>query len=133
MSKFIKRLTKNNINISDNALIVGERFGHLEDLVKIYETVFIVSKNPIIFKSKNLIYRHDFQDISVLPTITSVFTDPLNFEKLTHALPIITKYRPNIIVNSSTIIEKIYCKGVYQIGYRPVEIFNDYQLWKKIK
>lgn len=132
MSKITKRLLK-HIEISDNALVIENKFGYLEDLAKVFDNVFYVSKFPPDIKAKNLVYRNNFFEISILPCITNVFVDPFNFNKMNDTFPILTKYRPNIIVNSEILIERAISKSVWEIGYRPVEVFNSFQLWKKIK
>lgn len=133
MSKFTKRLHKNGINTRDNALVIETRFGHIADLTEVFDNVFLISRHPIEFKSKNLVYRSDFSDIGVIPNITNIFVDPVNFIKLNDALPVITKYRPDIIVNSEHLIERSFSKSVWQIGYRPTEVFDKLHIWKKIK
>lgn len=132
MSKITKRLLK-HIEISDNALVIEDKFGYLEELSHAFDNIFYVAKFAPSLKIKNLIYRSDFSDISVLPNVTNIFTDPFNFNKLNDALPIITKYRPNIVINSEILIERSQSKTVWDVGYRPVDVFNNFQLWKKIK
>lgn len=132
MSKITKRLLK-HIEISDNALVIENKFGYLEDLVKVFDNVFYVSRFPPDIKAKNLVYRNNFFEISVLPSITNVFVDPFNFNKMNDIFPVLTKYRPNIVVNTEILIERPISKSVWEIGYRPIEVFNSFQLWKKIK
>lgn len=133
MSKFRKRLQKNNIKMADNALVIETRFGHISDLVDIYDNIFLVAKHPIKEKYRNLVYRKDFTDIGVLPSISNIFVDPIHFVQLNEALPIITRFHPNIVVSSENLIERNFSKSVWQVGYRPIEIFDKFHVWKKVK
>ena len=69
----------------------------------------------------------------MIPAISNIFVDPTNFIKINDALPVITKYRPDIIVSSEELIERTFSKSIWQFGYRPVEVFNTFHTWKKIK
>lgn len=132
MSKITKRLLK-HIDLKDNALVIEDKFGYLEDLSLVFENIFYVARFPPDFKAKNLIYRSDFFEVSILPIITNVFVDPFNVDKINEALPIVTKYHPNIIINDETIIDRNKSKTIWNIGYRPIDVFSNFQLWKKIK
>lgn len=132
MSKVTKRLLK-YINVSDNALVIENKFGYLDDLVKVFDNVFYIARFPPTIKARNLVYRNDFFEISILPSITNIFVDPFNFNKINETLPILTKYKADIIVNSDVIIDRSLSKPIWAIGYRPIEVFHTFQLWKRIK
>lgn len=132
MSKITKRLLK-HINVSDNAIVIEQKFGYIEDLVQVFDNVFYISKFQPPIKVKNLIYRNDFSEVVNFPNITNIFLDPSNVSKINEVLPIITKYQPNIIINDETVIDRNKSKLIWDIGYRPIDVFFNFQLWTKCK
>ena len=56
MTKFKKRLHKLSRNHA-HALVLGSAFGILDQVVEIYNTVFVVSAEQPAFKAKNLVYK----------------------------------------------------------------------------
>ncbi len=74
MTKFSKRIKKINRK-SRNLLVLGTAFGHLEELLDSFGTVFVVSDNLPIIKKRNLIYRENYDDIHVLTDVDIIIVD----------------------------------------------------------
>ena len=74
MNKFVKRLNKLSRG-SENALVIGTAFGNLENILSNYKTVFVIGDNPPSVKSRNLVYRQNFDHLNQLTEISVIFFD----------------------------------------------------------
>ena len=72
MNKFRKRLTKISKH-HESALVVGEGFGNLEEILSIYNTVFVINDSYPTIRAKNLVYRQDTSNLNMLTNVHAVF------------------------------------------------------------
>lgn len=128
MSKFEKRLKKISKGV-ENAIVVGNAFGHLEELLLIYKTVFIVASSRPEIKSKNLVYREDFKDLSHLPEISMVFFDLDQVHHLNAVATVMTRYRPTIVIEGNDAIGRDLSKPLYDNNYRCTNLLGLYHIW----
>jgi hypothetical protein len=129
MSKFTKRLEKNS-RVLENCIVVGSAFGNLESLCDIFNTVFVLSDGDRSFKRKNVVYREDFDDISILPNISVIFIDADKIDKIGKLKSAWTRYWPTIFIGSGEFIDRSYSKMLNGNHYEIVELYKDYQIWK---
>ena len=74
MNKFKKRLTK-IIGRPQNAVVVGQGFGQLANILETFNTVFIFSWDQPNLRAKNLVFRENFNDLNPLHDISAIFVD----------------------------------------------------------
>lgn len=129
MAKFEKRLKKISKSI-ENAIVVGNAFGHIADMLSVYRTVFVISQNPPEIKSKNLVYREDFKDLSHLPEISAVFFDLDQIHHLNSLATVMTRYRPVVVIEGNDAIGRHLSKPLYDNNYRCTDLLGIYHVWK---
>lgn len=132
MSKFEKRLKKTLGNTS-NALVLGTGFGELPRIVSIFKNVFVINNTPPEIKAKNLIYRLNFDDLSPMADISSIFVDRCNVEYLSRISTMLERFRPTVIIEGNDVIDHKLCPSLYNHMYRATEQQGIFHIWRQIK
>jgi hypothetical protein len=132
MSKFSKRIKK-LFDVHTSCLVIGQGFSHLEDILEVFETVFVVSEKKPEIKHKKLVYRENCDNLSDLYEIQAVFFDLDQLDKLIYMPVVWTKNRPIVIIEGNDPIERTHSKPLYDHGFRCVELLGFFHIWKKQK
>ena len=129
MSKLIKRLRK-LVKSPENAVVLGQGFGHLDIMINLFKTIFIFSWDAPKVKAKNLIFRENFDDLSPLSEVSMVFVDLNQLQHLEKILPVCIRYNSLIIVEGNDVIGRDLSKILYTNNYRAVDQHGFYHVWK---
>lgn len=132
MTKFVKKITKGDKR-HENCLVIGTVWGNLDDVSEVFDTVFMLNDNVQAFKKKNVVYREDFEDISMLPYITSVFIDIDQLDKLIKIENVIKKFKLMVYVNQGYHLAEHYHRFFNSRGYELIDMNKNYQVWKSKK
>ena len=132
MNKFEKRLKKISKNI-ENCLVVGQGFGHLEELTEIYNTVFVIDKTRPELKVKNLVFRDNFDDTSYMPGISSVFFDLNSISELEKSSPVWLKNKSLVIIEGDSPIERHLSTPLYRAGWQCTSVQGFFHVWEPKK
>lgn len=130
MSKLVKRIKKTLPEIR-NAIVIGTGFGQLEQLLRIFNSVFVFMNADQRLKAKNVIYRENLEGIHLLPEITVVFIDVYYKESLDKFENVMVTLKPIFFIEGDEVIGREYTKKFYQTGYRAVEQQGLFHVWKK--
>ncbi len=129
MTKFQKRIKK-LYKHPENCLIVGEGFGFLNEIIEIYKTVFVVSDRKPNLKSKNLVYREEFDDLSNLVEITAVFLDLSLLDKLETVMHIASRNKSFVIIEGNDPIGRDKSGPLYKTGYQCTGLYGSFHVWE---
>ena len=129
MSKFIKRLSKVGKNI-DTALVVGEDFVPLEDLLNNFNTVFVVADDHPNIKARNLVYRNFKSSLDALPAISVFFIQEKYNSSIANYLPLLTKSKATLVIWNSDKLDREKIKPLLNYKYKRVSKEHDYHFWK---
>lgn len=129
MSKFEKRLRKSSTSV-DTAIVIGTAFGHLGEILSIYKTVFVISPSPPDLKSKNLIYRENFNNLEQLGNISTIFVDKSQIHYLSLITPLGSRNRASVLVEGNEPIGRDLSGPLYASGYRCTDLQGLYHVWK---
>ena len=132
MTKFKKRITKNIRQPIQDCLVIGDSFGFFEDLLDLFDTVFVIYPNKTDFKAKNLIIRQKLESAFGLPRVSAVFIDLEHVNTFDELGPILTGAKPDLFVEGNTVILKDKTKNLYKNGYRAVAQLGWCHQWSKI-
>jgi|LauGreDrversion4_2_1035121.scaffolds.fasta_scaffold26315_2 hypothetical protein len=130
MTKLIKRLRK-TIGDTTNVLVVGSGFGNLENLLEIANTVFVISKEPPTIKSKKLVYRRNFDDLTSLPEISSIFVDRNLISDIPRLAALWTRYKSKVVIEGPPVIDREFSKHLSISHWNAVEQTETFHIWKK--
>ena len=129
MSKFIKRLSKAGLNF-DTALVVGEDFVPLDDLLSTFNTVFVIADNHPSIKARNLVYRNFKSSLDVLPAISVFFIQEKYNLSISSYLPLLTKSKATLVIWNSDKLDREKIKPLLNYKYKRVSKEHEYHFWK---
>ena len=132
MDKFQKRVCKLSKQL-ENCLVIGQGFGHLDKLVEIFQTVFVIDECRPEFKARNLVYKEKFDDVHSITAITVVFFDLDKVSELEKVSEIWYRYKSVIIIEGDTPIGRDKSGSLYRLGYGCTSLQGYFHVWEKIK
>ena len=119
MNKFQKRISKNIKKSPNECLVIGNGFGHIHDLLGMFNTVFVL-QSTLEIKEKNLIQRKVFESVFQLLNISGVFVDLDKVECIDNISPLLSQVSPDVFIEGEDVIDRKYSKVLYQLGYRAI-------------
>ena len=129
MDKFKKRLLKLSKH-PQNALVIGNGFGRLNDVLDIFETVFIFSNDTIGIRAKNLIPKESINSILNAVNVTAILIDLEYLPLLEKTLPIWHRWHSLILIEGNNPIGRDKSQALYKNHYGCVELHGIYHVWK---
>ena len=130
MSKFIKRLRKSGTSNLTNIIVLGTAFGNLSTLLEVCHNVFSLNSVDSGIRSRNLIYRENFNDTQLYPEIQAVFVDRKHIYELAHLKQILVRFTPSILIEGENFLSKEERLTIGSIGYNLIDISKGIQTWK---
>jgi len=132
MSKFLKQLQKIDARF-ENAFVIGQGFGLVEQLLAVYKTVFVQDTEHPGIVAKNLVYRMPASDLNQLANISTVYVGLDNLDALDKIVPRLLQQKPDYFVEGNEVIGRDKSKAFYANGYRATSQQGLFHVWKKIK
>ena len=129
MNKFQKRLSKLSTN-HETAIVIGHGFGYLEQIIEIYNTVFVIGGQPPLLKSKNLIYRENFNKISQIPEVGAIFFDLSEVHRFEEVLLGWQGNRAIIVIEGNEPIDRTLSKFLYNSFYECTGLHGFFHIWE---
>jgi hypothetical protein len=130
MNKFQKKFQKNYGKIS-NSLVIGQGFGHIDDILEMSLNVFLYDDSSMECRHKKLIRRQSLSDITECQIIDVAFIDRNKVDKLDELRPILTRFRCMVVIEGIDPISKTENLPLYQYGYIYISHSSDYHVYKK--
>lgn len=129
MNKFQKKISKLNKN-SLNAVVIGSGFGHLNDIIEIFNTVFVLGGDSPPIKSKNLVYRETLDNICDVPDVGIIFIDTANVNQLKVIAALWHKTRATVAIEGHEPIGRELSKPLYDTNYNCTELYKNFHIWE---
>jgi len=129
MTKFQKRLHKLSTNHA-HALVLGSAFGMLDQVVKIYDTVFVISAEQPAIKAKNLIYKETFVKLDHIQNIASIFIDHNELCNLDKVEALWKNHNSKIFVEGDTRIDNVIASPLYDSGWACTSLQGIFHVWE---
>lgn len=130
MNKFKKRLMKIP-RVNSSALVLGAAFGQLEQILDIFDSVFVIDYNVPAIKAKNLIHKEDFDRIASISDIGIILVDLSNLAQLAQIQPIWQKNLSKVCVEGNERIDKHLAKPLYDTGWACTSLQGMFHVWEK--
>ena len=130
MNKFQKRLHKLSRNRA-HALVLGSAFGILDQVVEIYDTVFVISSTQPSVKAKNLIYRQTIDRLDYIVNVGVVFLDMKHIGKLENLQTFWKKNNSLVLIEGNDVISRDLSKPLYDSGWRCTSLQGIFHVWEK--
>ena len=132
MAKFAKRLRKLSRN-TVNALVVGKAFGHLDQLLQIYNNVFVIDDELPSIKSRNLVYSEDFAILDHVGMISGIFVDEDKITKIELLESCWNRHKSPVFVQGNNYKDIHLSQIFYRSGWGCTSEQGIYHVWEKIK
>ena len=111
MNKSQKRLHKLSRDHT-HALVLGSAFGILDQVIEIYDTVFVVSEAQPTVKAKNLVYKETFVKLDHIQNIASIFVDLKEINHLDKIQATWIKHNSIVFIEGNDKIDKFMAKAL---------------------
>jgi hypothetical protein len=129
MTKFQKRLHKLSRN-NAHALVLGSAFGILDQVVGIYNTVFVISAVPPAVKAKNLVYKETFVKLDHIQNIASIFIDHSELCNLDKVEAVWKTHNSKIFIEGGVRIDNTIAKPLYDSGWACTSLQGIFHVWE---
>ena len=132
MSKFKKRITKSIKKPCNDCLVIGNAFGHLEEVLEMFNTVFVYKNTDKNLRVKNLVNITNIDVSYDKRHITAVFIDIDYISYFEHIIPLLTSAAPDLFVEGNEVVPKTETKDLYRQGYRAITQLGWCHHWSRI-
>ena len=132
MNKFQKRLSKLDKN-QVNAVVIGRAFGNLENILKIYNTVFVIDENFPAVKAKNLVYKENFDNLNAITEVSAIFFDLNQLNQFEMVKDFWQRNNSKIIIEGDEPISREFSKPLYDTGWGCTSKQGLFHIWEKLK
>jgi len=129
MDKIKKKLRKLS-KIQGNALVLGSAFGNIENILTIYNTVFVIDENVPTAKAKNLIYKENFNYLNAITEVTAIFVDLNRLDRFESVRDFWQRNNSKIIVEGNEPIGREFSKSLYDTGWRCTSTQGSFHVWE---
>lgn len=130
MSKFRKRISKLSKNPCQNALVVGHGFGYLEEIVDMFQTVFLIDRKRPNIRTKNLVFKENFDDLQLLVDITHIFFDLTHITNISLTSSAVTRWKPIVIIEGNEIPNAEFTGSLLHAGYKVYSLQGFFHPWE---
>ena len=124
INKTIRKIAGNQKNAL--ALYVDEEF--IAGAAENFNTVFVYSNSQVV-RARNIVYRENFNDMSVLSEIGVVLFAGENLSSLKYLKDLLSKTRAAIILFSPELMDAEHAKLLKNYRYQIVDIRKKFQVW----
>lgn len=129
MAKFSKKLRKIKKHLS-NCVVIGTAFENIDELLEVFDTVFILGATTLTVRQKNIIYVKDVAYVSSFFDVDMIFVDQDKLQDMKFLAPLLSKSKPVIFIEGAEIISNEYAQCIKYHNYEVVELEKKYQIWK---
>ena len=132
MNKFQKRLSKLDKN-QVNAVVIGTAFGNLENILEIYNTVFVIDDNFPTVKAKNLVYKENFDNLNAITEVSAIFFDLSRLDQFEMVKDFWQRNNSKVIIEGDEPISREFSKPLYDTGWGCTSKQGLFHICEKLK
>jgi hypothetical protein len=132
MNKLQKRLRKLD-KTQVNAVVIGSAFGNLENILEIYNTVFVINKNVPTVKAKNLVYKENFDNLNGITEVSAIFFDLNQLDQFEMIKDVWQRNKSKVIIEGDEPIGREFSKPLYDTGWGCTSKQGLFHVWEKLK
>jgi hypothetical protein len=129
MNKFQKRISKLSKN-HETAVVIGHGFGYLDKLIEIFKTVFVISESAPTLKSRNLIYRENFDNLSQITEVSIILFDLSEVHRLLEVSPVWHRNKSIVVIEGNAPIDRSLSTSLYASSYECTGLHGFFHTWE---
>jgi hypothetical protein len=96
-----------------------------------FGSVFVFSVTPTTIKKRNIVYREEISDISLIPEVGLFYTTSAGLMHLAHFRSIFQHHKPTLMIQTGEHIDRKLARWfVDHLHYELVDLAKHHQLWK---
>lgn len=114
----------------DSCIVVGSGAGHLEELLSLFKTVFVVDTTRPEIKAKNLVYREVIDNLASLTEFSIVFFDLNRVQLLDSMFDFLNSKRPVVCIEGNEPIGREVSGTLYKVGYQCTSLQGFFHVWE---
>jgi hypothetical protein len=126
IKKKLRKLSK----IHGNALVLGAAFGNIENIVTIYNTVFVIDENVPTARAKNLVYKENFNYLNAITEVSAIFVDLNRLDRFDAVKDFWQRNKSIIIIEGNEPIGREFSKPLYDTGWRCTSTQGHFHVWE---
>lgn len=132
MTKFQKRVQKVS-RPNESAVVIGSGFGHLTEILEIFNTVFVLGGEKPEIKSKNLVYKESYQNLNNITLISAIFFDLKDIDKLEDFKTFWQRNNSVVIIEGDDPIGREFSKSLYDSQWGCTSLQGFFHVWEQMK
>jgi hypothetical protein len=126
IKKKLRKLSK----IQGNALVLGTAFGNIENILTIYNTVFVIDENVPTVKAKNLVYKENFNYLNTITEVSAIFVDLDRLDRVDAVRDCWQRNNSKIIIEGNEPIGRDFSKPLYDTGWGCTSTQGHFHVWE---
>jgi len=130
MAKFNKRVSKLSKNPLQNALVVGEGFGYMSNILEMFNSVFVIDENFPRVRARNLIYKENYNDLHLLVDVTHIFVDLKKVLDINLITPVFTRWKSFVVIEGIEIPNKEITHSLLHNGWKCYKLDGIFHAWE---
>jgi len=130
MSKLLTRIS-HIISEKESAIVVGEEFPYLEEIVDYFNTVFLYEIQSPKIKKRNIIPKLSFSETKTLPRINFLAIDEKYLLEIGNFIGVADRGRAGILLKYQELPSKKIVRRLTENEYDLVDSTKDLHFWKK--
>lgn len=132
MTKFQKRLTKILPKMQD-CVVFGAAFGNLNEIIPLFNTIFILDKGNERTRAKNVVYLSQIKEVTIFARVNAMFLDLDCVVDLQYLPLLTTTCKPYILIEGNDVIGRDKSTLLYKHAYRAISQNTDFHIWTEIQ
>ncbi len=130
MAKFNKRISKIAGRHPQNALVIGDGFGFLSNVLEIFQTVFVIDDSKPTTKARNLVFKEESDELHLLVDISVVIFDRDQINEINVYAPVFTRWKSVVVIEGDEPISRDFSQSLYHHGWRCTSQQGFFHVWE---
>ncbi len=130
MAKFNKRVSKTSKKSLQNALVIGEGFGYLENILQMFGTVFLINEKYPTRRARNLVYKENYDDLHLLIDVSHIFVDLKKITDISLVAPVFNRWKSLVLIEGDVIPNKEFTASLLHNGWKCYKLDGLFHTWE---
>ncbi len=130
MAKFNKRISKIDGQPLQNALVIGEGFSFLSNILEIFQTVFLINDHRPDIKARNLVFKEESDELHLLVDVSVVFFDRNKINEINLYAPVFTRWKSIVVIEGDEPISRDFSQSLYHNGWKCTSQQGFFHVWE---
>lgn len=112
-----------------DCVVFGTAFDNMEEIIPLFQTVFILDKGADRLRAKNIIYISQIKETMMFSRVNTMFLDLNCLEDLQYLPLLLTICKPYILIEGNDVIGRDKSTLLYKNAYRAISQNKNFHTW----